>query len=85
VTGEIYLSSDKGLKLGKSVSGSLPNRYNINFLAVDGTSIYVGTIGGGLWKRSLSELTGVSKEPTELPKQFALSQNYPNPFNPPLQ
>jgi hypothetical protein len=51
-------------------------------LAVNGASIFAGTIGGGLWMRSLSELLGVSKGSAMLQKQFTLSQNYPNPFNP---
>jgi hypothetical protein len=44
--------------------------------------IYAGTGGSGVFKRPLSEITGVSKEINTFPKDFTLSQNYPNPFNP---
>jgi hypothetical protein len=46
-----------------------------------GTTIFVGTETGGVFRAQLSVLTGVN-ERKELPNNFTLSQNYPNPFNP---
>ncbi len=80
-SGKIFVTTDKGTNWSLVVGG-LPAVYNVNFLAVNGSSIYAGTVGGGLWMRSLSQLVEVSREPAELPRQFTLSQNYPNPFNP---
>jgi hypothetical protein len=56
--------------------------YNVNSLVVNGTNIFAGTFAGGVWRRPLSELTGVSNEVKVLPQEYTLFQNYPNPFNP---
>jgi hypothetical protein len=46
-------------------------------------SLYAGPYGGGIFKRSLSEMTTSVDLPLKgLPPQFSLKQNYPNPFNP---
>jgi hypothetical protein len=36
----------------------------------------------GVWKRPVSQLTGVREIASETPESFRLEQNYPNPFNP---
>ena len=36
----------------------------------------------GVWRRPISELTGVSHPQASIPARFQLEQNYPNPFNP---
>lgn len=38
--------------------------------------------GHGVYRRPLTELTGISRKDLNIPKIFSLSQNYPNPFNP---
>jgi hypothetical protein len=48
---------------------------------VTGGTLFVGTAGGGVWKRALTELS-VGPSSNKVPAQFSLSQNYPNPFNP---
>jgi photosystem II stability/assembly factor-like uncharacterized protein len=46
-------------------------------------SLFAGTVGGGVWKRPLSEMvTGIETKSNGTPGKFALEQNYPNPFNP---
>lgn len=45
-------------------------------------NIFAGTVGNGVWKRLLSEITAVNNETEYLPEEFILFQNYPNPFNP---
>ena len=51
-------------------------------LASSSSNLLAGTNGSGVWKRPLSEITGVDDANTKLPNEFSLSQNYPNPFNP---
>jgi len=46
-------------------------------------NLYVGTSGGGVWIRPLSEMiTSVELWSEPFPSEFQLKQNYPNPFNP---
>ena len=79
--GGIYFSSNYGSNWTPADDG-LPGSYPWIFaVAFSGTNIFAGG-SGGVWKRPLSELVGVSKEVNDLPKDFTLSQNYPNPFNP---
>jgi len=54
---------------------------SVNALAVCGPYLFAGT-NSGVWRRPLSQITGVKLIATELPKSFSLEQNYPNPFNP---
>lgn len=37
--------------------------------------------GNGLWRRPLSEITGIEEPENSKPTDYHLSQNYPNPFN----
>jgi hypothetical protein len=74
----VYYSTDNGINW---TYGGL-NNTDVISSTISGNNIYVGTYGAGVWKRPLSELTAVTKEINDLPKDFSLSQNYPNPFNP---
>ena len=53
-------------------------------LFVNGTTLFSGNHGGGMWLRPLSDMNAASTEDfsKNLPINFSLSQNYPNPFNP---
>ena len=52
-------------------------------LCVSGSYLFAGTNISGIWKRPISELTGIYEtSPKKLPQMFSLYQNYPNPFNP---
>ena len=44
--------------------------------------IFAGTINNTVFRRPLSELTGITPISNEVPSKFSLYQNYPNPFNP---
>jgi hypothetical protein len=49
---------------------------------VNGSNLFAGTDGGGMWRRPLSEMiTGVEDNFGQAPIDFALERNYPNPFN----
>ena len=83
---KIFVGTDDGVYLSMNngtnwTQGGLAAN-SIYSLVIRGTNIYAGTSGAGVWKRLLSEFTGISKEDKYLPKDFSLSQNYPNPFNP---
>src|SRR3990172_570239 len=56
----------------------------IRSIVVEGTTIYAGTWGLGVWSRPISEMivSSVDDHQSDAPVRFALDQNYPNPFNP---
>lgn len=72
---DLMTSQIAGLSLG-GISGGV-----ITSTALSGTSIFVGTETGGVFRADVSSLTDVN-DGKELPSDFSLSQNYPNPFNP---
>jgi photosystem II stability/assembly factor-like uncharacterized protein len=59
-------------------------RYWITDITANDTYLFAGLSGyrGGLWRRSLVEVTGVMGDvENTLPDHLSLAQNYPNPFN----
>jgi len=74
-----YVSIDSGitwtLRNEGMTSGAHP-------LAIHDGYIFAGSSGQGVWRRPLSELTGINQISSEVPKYHTLEQNYPNPFNP---
>ncbi len=73
------VSNDNGVNWTHRSEG-LGSAY-INALCIIDNYIYAGT-GNGVYKRPLSELTGIKQISNDVSQQFSLSQNYPNPFNP---
>lgn len=71
-----YVNSDQSWK-----SVGLPNVYITGFAADNGT-LYASTLNNTVWRRPISELTGINEMESKIPYEFSLSQNYPNPFNP---
>ena len=60
-----------------------PFRGTVNCPTLSSANPFAGTLGGGVWRRPLSEMiTSVERSATDLPTDFGLEQNYPNPFNP---
>jgi photosystem II stability/assembly factor-like uncharacterized protein len=56
---------------------------DFSVLSVCDTNFYVGTLGGEIWRRPVSEMiAGLEGPPNGLAANFVLEQNYPNPFNP---
>jgi len=56
------------------------NKLVYAFLVKD-NFIFAGTLYNSVWRRSMSEITGIQNISTETPSKYSLSQNYPNPFN----
>jgi len=77
----VFVSTNSGGNWS-SVSGALP-LVTVNTLGIAGTYIVAGTAARGIWRRPLSEVTGVARRMEgEIPGTISLSQNFPNPFNP---
>ncbi len=72
----VLLSTDNGTSWS-DVSTGLP-KY-VSSLAFDGTILYAGTQGTGVWSRPLSEfaISGIAQVPT----RTSQIQSYPNPFS----
>ncbi len=72
---DLMTSQIAALSLGGISGGAITST------VLNGTSIFVGTETGGVFRAQVSNLTDVNDE-KEMPGDFSLSQNYPNPFNP---
>jgi photosystem II stability/assembly factor-like uncharacterized protein len=80
-TGDVFFSTDAGTTW-KDISIELVDT-GISCMAASDSELYVGTYGGTIYKRLLSDLlTDVRSIPPGTPLTFSLAQNYPNPFNP---
>lgn len=67
------------------VDVSLPPPYlppPVKVIIADGSYLFAGTEGAGVWKIPLSQITGIESDTRSTPGSFTLFQNYPNPFNP---
>jgi len=54
---------------------------NVRALCIFNNYIFAGT-SNSVYRRSLSQITGIPHVAVNVPDKFSLSQNYPNPFNP---
>lgn len=75
-----FISTNNGLTWIQRSEGIV--NAEIASLCIFNEHIFAGTKSSGIFKRPISELTGIEPISTEIPSQFSLSQNYPNPFNP---
>ncbi len=78
--GGVHKSTDNGASW-IDVNAGLGDLY-LNLIAVQNSYIYAGTLAGQIWRRQLSEVTGVGEGRTDIPRAIRLAQNFPNPFNP---
>ena len=76
----VFLSTNYGTNWMRVNYGLMD--VTIRACAISGTNLFVGTWGGGVWRRPLSNLTDVENLSADVPTHFILEQNYPNPFNP---
>ncbi len=81
-SGGVYVSVDQGANWAAVNNGLLVP--SVNTVVIDSPYVYVGTNGGGVYRRQLAELfTSLAVDgDRQLPVGFRLGQNYPNPFNP---
>lgn len=75
----VYISNDNGVSWIQRNEG-LGNSYIYAF-CISNNYIFAST-GTSVYRRPLSELTGINLISSEIPSEFNLEQNYPNPFNP---
>ncbi len=76
----VYVSTDNGTNWTQRNEGLTVLR--VRSFTIFNNYIFAGTYFGGVYRRPLSELTGIQPISAEIPNKFSLSQNYPNPFNP---
>ena len=76
----IYLSTNNGLNWIQKNEGWNESP-TVNELIIGNNYIFAGTSFNSVWRRPLSDITGIQNISTEIPTAFSLEQNYPNPFN----
>lgn len=76
----VYLSTDNG-STWNSVNTTGLSGSRVHTLVISGTNLLAG-IDDGLWRRPLSNITGIENDNASMPDNYSLFQNYPNPFNP---
>jgi hypothetical protein len=59
--GGVYLSKDNGASWILWNEGMAPGYFNIICLAINNDYVFAGTGGSGVWKRKLSDLTGMAE------------------------
>jgi hypothetical protein len=75
---KVYYSSNNGQNW-LDVTGGIYGGW-LHSLTASGGYLFASCDFG--WRRSISEITGVTTLNTKVPSGFSLYQNYPNPFNP---
>ena len=75
----VYLSKNNGVNWVIKNEG-FPWSIPIHTLLINGNYLFGGCVS--VWKRPLSDFTGLINISEELPFKYSLEQNYPNPFNP---
>ena len=77
----VFVSTNDGTNWKIASTGLFPDNAIYSF-AFSSSNIFTGTDGSDVWRRPLSEFTGVRQEANGSPNEFKLFQNFPNPFNP---
>lgn len=75
----MFWSSNNGTTWNDPVAGYLSGPYVFS-MAQNSEYVFAGT--GSVYRRPVSQFTGLNTLGTNVPAGYSLSQNYPNPFNP---
>ncbi len=75
----VYLSTNNGQNWTQKNEGLI--YLYVRSLLIANNYIFAGTDGYSIWRRPLSDFTGIKNILMEVPASFSLEQNYPNPFN----
>jgi hypothetical protein len=80
--GGVYLSTDNGA-WWQELNTGLTNLYIRSLVVVPGSPAYLcaGTDGGGVFRRSLADVTGIEASPDPTAQTLSLEQNHPNPVS----
>jgi photosystem II stability/assembly factor-like uncharacterized protein len=76
----VFVSSDAGNTWEEFNNGNITGQ--VVELVSDSTYIYAATLGGGVYRYDVNNISSVHSSDLEAPALFELKQNYPNPFNP---
>jgi hypothetical protein len=76
----IYLSENRGTNWHE-INQGLPVSITVKSIQIKDGFVFAGT-EQGVWRRLMSEITGVEILSSDVPINYFLHQNYPNPFNP---
>jgi len=76
----IFLSKNNGVDWNE-INQGLPAGITVKAIQVKDGFVYAGT-EQGVYRRLMTEITGVENISSEVPEKYSLHQNYPNPFNP---
>ncbi len=81
----VFLSTDNGaswLQRREGIPGG--SILHVGTMCMSPTYLFMGCFDfyEGIWRRPLSDFTGIQNISNEIPEKYSLSQNHPNPFNP---
>ncbi len=77
----IFMSTNNGINWVGKNHGFNVIPHVLSLLIVN-NYIYAGTYEQSVWRREISEITGIKNISTGPLERFEIGQNYPNPFNP---
>lgn len=77
----VYVSTDGGDNWQAITEGMTHRLVKVLSISDDGTVLYAGVDGNGVYRLGEPSATSVKRIPKKMPVQFILEQNSPNPFN----